>query len=266
MNRLLLSVSTACLVLATTATPALAGNRVTVVQNGSTLIVQTIQDKGSNGLINIDQVGIRNTVRLDQNDVDGGLDRGAGAATAAFITQAGHDNTINTFTTVTTPLLGQRETAYGQGNITVQISQDGDHNAANFDQSGDYQHIIFYQQGHGNETDMAQADSGNNLDATQSGENNAARLKQPGTNGTMKLDQGGSNNQLASVQFGNSDFADLHQSGTGNYAAVNQYSDNDEALLNQHGTNGFVVVQQTTANAMANLSQVGTGNSITSVQ
>lgn len=265
MNRLLLSVSTACLMLASTSTPALAGNRATVVQNGSALIVQTTQDKGSNGKIEIDQTGFNNSIKLVQEDVDNGLDRGNGAATAAFVTQAGHDNKINPFATITTPLLGQRN-APGQQNLIVQIVQDGDHDLASFDQRGDGGSLNLFQHGHFNQAELAQYGTGNFVSISQAGENNGVRTTQTGDAGNLSVNQGGTNNQLAAKQFGFQDYADLHQSGTGNYAAINQYADSDEALLNQHGDNGLIVLQQTTANAMANLSQYGTGNSIISVQ
>ena len=248
------------------ASPALAGNRATIVQAGSTLTAQTAQNGGSNGKIDIDQSGARNIVRLVQSDVDLGLDRGNGAATAAFIVQAGHDNGINTLVTATAPNLGQRELAYGQQNLIVQVTQDGEHNAINFDQSGNGHRIDVVQHGGNNEVDMLQMHDGNEQNIIQQGTNGAARFRQTGSYGTAKLNQSGNLNQIASNQSGDFDYADLYQSGSANYAAVNQYADHDEALLNQHGDNGLVVVQQTTANANANLSQVGTGNVIFTTQ
>ena len=248
------------------ASPALAGNRATIVQAGSTLTAQTAQNGGSNGKIDIDQSGARNTIRLVQADVDLGLDRGNGAATAAFITQAGHDNGINTSANFTAPQLGQRETAYGQQNLIVQVTQDGEHNTVNFDQSGNGHRIDVVQHGATNQADLFQANDGNQQNVIQQGTNGAARFRQTGNEGTAKLNQSGNLNQIASNQSGDFDYADLYQSGSANYAAVNQYADHDEALLNQHGDNGLVVVQQTTANANANLSQVGTGNVIFTTQ
>ena len=265
MTRTYLALATTALALITSST-VLAGNRATIVQAGSTLTAQTTQNGGSNGKIDIDQSGERNVVRLVQSDVDNGLDRGNGAATGAFITQAGHDNGINTFVTGTAPQLGQRELAYAQQNLIVQVTQDGEHNAINFDQSGNYDSIVVFQHGSTNEVDVLQANSGNFINAVQQGNNGAARFRQTGSYGNAKLNQSGNLNQIASNQSGDFDYADLYQSGSANYAAVNQYADHDETLLNQHGDNGLVVVQQTTANANANLSQVGTGNVIFTTQ
>ena len=135
--RNVLMITTAAITLLT-ATSAMANNRVDITQSGTGQIATTAQEKGTNGKIEVNQSGQNNKAIIKQRDADIAIDRGSGAATAAFIEQIGHDNQINTGS----PLLGQRDTASGQGNIVVSVSQNGFGHVANYSQTGDYHNIM----------------------------------------------------------------------------------------------------------------------------
>ena len=228
------------------ATSVLANDVTSITQSGTSQTVTTDQSFGLNGSISIGQTGYNNAMLITQQDADT-IDRGAGNyANTASITQAGHDNTINTTAPLFLTATGQNNN-YANGTLTnsTLVNQKGDHNRLVYEQTGDGHALQIDQKGSGNSAEIGQ----------EGNFNDTATLAQSGTNNTFEALQTAFGDQITSTQ-----------SGTTNLTSISQRASSQFAGTTQSGADNQLLIGQYSVGASANVIQSGVGNHISVVQ